>query len=526
MQDTRSLWEKTVSLPAREALHGDIHTQVAILGAGMTGCLLGYRLKELGVDCVLLEAGTVGSGQTGHTTAKVTAQHGMLTKLVQKVGMERARLYVAANQLAGKEYAALAARLDRDVGYSQCPSYLYAQPGGTMLRQEANLEADLGLPAVFTTDTDLPFPIQGAVRLDSQAVFHPLAFLQAITGGLPIYEHTQAVRVRGHRIWTPHGTVTAKQIVFACHYPFRNVPGFYFLKLHQARDYVLGLENVAPLSGSYYGVDQGDLSLRPAEGLVLVGGCGHRSGHNAEGSRYEILAQRAAVYFPRSRVVVRWSAQDCMTPDGLPYVGPYSVFRPDWYVATGFNQWGMTNAMAAAMILSDLLCGRKTASPPPFPPAALTPLRSMASWPRRWLLRRTWDGSGSCGPGRRPNVSFRATAAWCSREAGRSEPARTRTGRCKPSEPGAPTWAASWNGTRTSRPGTAPATAPGSAPTAPASAAPPNRTQNSCEQEILLKKGNWDLTMGCIAHVGRGKVNCPKGKRGRSGPRPDAPFGS
>ena len=368
MQDTRSLWEKTVSLPAREALHGDIHTQVAILGAGMTGCLLGYRLKELGVDCVLLEAGTVGSGQTGHTTAKVTAQHGMLTKLVQKVGMERARLYVAANQLAGKEYAALAARLDRDVGYRQCPSYLYAQPGGTMLRQEANLEADLGLPAVFTTDTDLPFPIQGAVRLDSQAVFHPLAFLQAITGGLPIYEHTQAVRVRGHRIWTPHGTVTAKQIVFACHYPFRNVPGFYFLKLHQARDYVLGLENAAPLSGSYYGVDQGDLSLRPAEGLVLAGGCGHRSGHNAEGRRYEILAHRAAVYFPRSRVVVRWSAQDCMTPDGLPYVGPYSVFRPDWYVATGFNQWGMTNAMAAAMILSDLLCGKENGFAAAFSP--------------------------------------------------------------------------------------------------------------------------------------------------------------
>lgn len=358
-RDTQSLWEKTVTLPGREPLAGHVNTQVAIIGAGMAGCLLGYRLACQGVDCVLLEAETVGSGQTGHTTAKLTAQHGMLSKLVQKAGMERVRAYTAANQLALAEYAALAARLDTDVGYRQCPAYLYAQPGGTDLRREAALEMALGLPASFTTDTDLPFPVQGAVRLDSQAVLHPLAFLRAITPELCIYEHTQVTRVRGTQLRTAGGTVSAKQVVFACHYPFRNAPGFYFMKMHQARDYVLGLQDAGTLNGSYYGVDPGDLSLRAAEGLILAGGGGHRTGHNADGGCYDALASRASAAFPEGRAVCRWSAQDCMTPDGLPYIGRYSALQPDWYVATGFNQWGMTNAMAASMILTDLICGRE-----------------------------------------------------------------------------------------------------------------------------------------------------------------------
>lgn len=396
-RDTRSLWEKTVSLPRRETLEGQIHTQVAILGAGMTGCLLGYRLARLGIDCVLLEAGTVGGGQTGHTTAKLTAQHGMLSKLVQKAGMERVRAYAAANQLALAEYAALAARLDADVGYRQCPAYLYARPGGADLRREAVLEAALGLPASFTRDTELPFPVQGAVRLDSQAVLHPLAFLRAITPGLKIYEHSQVTRVRGTRLWTAKGSVTAKQVVFACHYPFRNVPGFYFMKMHQARDYVLGLQDAGSLNGSYYGVDPGDLSLRAAEGLILAGGGGHRTGHNAEGGSYDTLARRTAAVFPAGRVVCRWSAQDCMTPDGIPYIGRYSALRPDWYVATGFNQWGMTNAMAASMLLADAICGRENGYAAAFAPGRWNAATvhgvlaqsaaSAKNLGRQWLLR-------------------------------------------------------------------------------------------------------------------------------------------
>lgn len=357
-QDTRSLWEKTVQLPHRAALEGHVNTQVAIIGAGLTGSLLGYRLAQQGVDCVLLEAGTVGGGQSGRTTAKITAQHGMLTQLVKKAGLDRVRGYAAANQQAVAEYASLAAHLDADLGYRPCPSYLYALPSGTDLRREAVLEASLGLHAAFTTATALPFSVQGAVRMDSQAVIHPLALLKAVTAGLKVYEHTPVTKLRGRRLWTPSGTVCAEQVVFACHYPFRNLPGLYFLRQHQARSYVLGLAGAGDLDGSYYGVDAGALSLRPAEGLILAGGSGHRTGSNQQGGRYAALEDQARRLWPQADITCRWSAQDCMTPDGIPYIGPYSPLRPFWYVATGYGKWGMTNAMAAAMILSDAICGK------------------------------------------------------------------------------------------------------------------------------------------------------------------------
>ena len=48
-----------------------------------------------------------------------------------------------------------------------------------------------------------------------------------------------------------------------------------------------------------------------------------------------------------------------MSLDGVPYIGQYSSRTPGLFVATGFNKWGMTSSMAAAMLLSDLVQGRK-----------------------------------------------------------------------------------------------------------------------------------------------------------------------
>ena len=69
-------------------------------------------------------------------------------------------------------------------------------------------------------------------------------------------------------------------------------------------------------------------------------------------------AKRLEELFPGSRVTAAWSAQDCMTPDHIPYIGSYSSSRPDWLIATGFQKWGMTTAMAAAQILCDRLCSK------------------------------------------------------------------------------------------------------------------------------------------------------------------------
>ena len=162
-----------------------------------------------------------------------------------------------------------------------------------------------------------------------------------------------------NQIVTTRGRVQAEQIVFACHFPFVNFPGMYFARMHQERSYVIALENAAPMDGMWIGAEQGSYSFRNYGPLLLLGGGVHRCGENSTGGRYQELRQKAAQWYPGSREVAHWSAQDCITADSVPYVGPYAASRPNWFVATGFRKWGMTSSMVAAMLLRDRICGRE-----------------------------------------------------------------------------------------------------------------------------------------------------------------------
>jgi Rieske Fe-S protein len=176
---------------------------------------------------------------------------------------------------------------------------------------------------------------------------------------LTIFEKTRVQDVKEHELITECGSVTAEKIVFACHYPFVNFPGLYFARMHQERSYVLALENAKQIEGMWIGSGEHVYSLRRTGGLLLLGGGGHRCGENSEGGKYDELRRRAKLWFPDSRGVAHWSAQDCMTADGVPYIGRYAERHPNWYVATGFQKWGMTSAMVSAMLLRDLICGVK-----------------------------------------------------------------------------------------------------------------------------------------------------------------------
>ena len=84
-----------------------------------------------------------------------------------------------------------------------------------------------------------------------------------------------------------------------------------------------------------------------------MGGGGRRTGKKGLG--WDLPESAAKKYYPNARPVARWATQDCMTLDGMPYIGQYSKSTPNLYVATGFNKWGMTGSMLAALILTDLI---------------------------------------------------------------------------------------------------------------------------------------------------------------------------
>lgn len=371
-----SLWHLDLEPPAFPALEGDREVDCAVIGGGLCGILTAWYLTRRGVDTLVLEADRVGSGQTGRTTAKITAQHGPIyRRLIRQFGRERASEYAHANLRAVDHYRTLMEEEHISCHFTPCSTYLYTRRDPAVLRAETEAAAWLDLPVRFTTDTELPFPVAGASVMEGQARFHPLEFLYALAKKLPIREHTPVLRAEEDALVTTRGRVKAKYVVFACHFPFPNFPGFYFLRLHQDRSYVLALRGAGELEHCYLDVDPNGLSLRSQGDVLLLGGGGHRTGQG-DGDSYAALRRAARRLYPSGQPLCRWSAQDCMSLDGVPYIGAFSPSRPNWYVATGFGKWGMTGSMVAARIIAGDVTGNPDPDRAVFSPRRCKPIAS------------------------------------------------------------------------------------------------------------------------------------------------------
>lgn len=364
-----AIWEKDVQMPRFSQLEGDLNTDVLVIGGGMAGLLCAKELTRAGAECVLIEENRIMSGVSGRTTAKLTAQHGLIYgKLLGKFGPEMARQYYLANREGVEALGNLARRVDCD--YEKQSSFLYATGSTKELEGEMAAYRKLGIPGTWEKELALPFPVTGALKFSDQAQFHPLKLAAALAKDLCIFENTKALEFLGNRVRTAKGTVTARKIIVATHFPMLNKHGAYFLKLYQQRSYVIALENTPRVEGMYLDCAENGLSVRSAGQWLLLGGGGHRTGKQGLGWKLpEVAAEK---YFPQGKTVARWATQDCMTLDGMPYIGRYSKATPDLYVATGFQKWGMSTAMVAANILTDLVQGKENPHE-----ALFSPSRSM-----------------------------------------------------------------------------------------------------------------------------------------------------
>lgn len=367
----KSIWtQKSINsgskLSEYKPLQEDIKTDVLIIGGGMAGLLCAHKLKEWGIDCVVTEADRICSGTTKNTTAKLTSQHGLIyDSLIKKFGIEKAGMYLAANEAAIAEYRKLAETIDCD--FETKDSYVYAMDSTEELEKEMKALNTLGAFALFTDSSKLPFPIRGALKFENQGQFNPLKFVKGIADGLDIYEHTMVRRIENMTAVTDSGSVRAENIIVATHFPFLNKHGSYFLKQFQERSYVISLEQGPDVEGMYIDGSGGGLSFRNYKDKLFIGGGSHRTGK--QGSSWGILEKFARDHYPKCKISNRWAAQDCMTLDGVPYIGRYSKTTPGMYVATGFNKWGMTSSMISAMILRDMITGKDSPYAPVFSPS-------------------------------------------------------------------------------------------------------------------------------------------------------------
>ncbi|MBR6552277.1 MAG: FAD-dependent oxidoreductase [Clostridia bacterium] len=352
-----SIWNTSVDLPRFEPLRTNLKTDVLIIGGGLTGVLLALKFKELGVQYALVEANTICSGVTLNTTAKITSQHSLIySKINNTYGLEMAEMYYKSNQDAVEKFKVMCKNIDCD--FEEKDAFVYSLNRTDKINEECEVLSKIKVDFQYINKLDLPFSIAGAIKFKNQAQFNPLKFVKSIVKDLNIYENTKVLSFDGEGYITNTGKITANKTIVATHFPIFNKFGFYPLKLYQDRSYVIALKGAQKVDGMYIDECSTGLSFRMYNDLLLLGGGSHRTGK--EGGNWGELTKFKNRFYPSSKEITRWATQDCMSLDGIPYIGQYSKTAPDIFVATGYNKWGMSSSMVAANLLCDLVMGNNS----------------------------------------------------------------------------------------------------------------------------------------------------------------------
>lgn len=373
----RPVWHDLRQRSATPALAADVSADVLVIGAGITGLSTAWELAQAGRDVLLLEARQVGAGTTGASTAKASVLQGTsYSAIADQAGLERAHAYAETQQMAVAHLATIVERLDADCRLERRASWLFAETEeeATRLEREAEVLAGCGLPVTTDVDPGLPFATTGALHLPDQLLLDPLAYVDALAAdfgrrGGRLHEETPVVGLDPgdpHRATTREGhVVSARHVVVATHYPAFD-QGLLFARLRIVREHVLAGPAVGELAPPDMYVGTGDLvpTLRVAEGPagpeLLVSGAPFPTGGERAGDRLEDLRDWTASRLPGLTLRRTWSAQDCSSPDGIPFIGelrPFAHPGSRIWGATGFGGWGIANGVLAGVLLRDLVTG-------------------------------------------------------------------------------------------------------------------------------------------------------------------------
>ncbi len=366
---------KQTSYPTLEQ---DMHVDVAIIGGGIVGVTLAYLLKHSGQKVALFEADRIAKGMTVKSTAKLTLQHHLIyDRLVHTKSPGRAKQYADANNRAITFVKELVKKEHMDCDLVEVPSYVYTTKEENVRKIKDELEAckRLGIEMKYRENLPINLPIKAALEWEEAALFHPRKYLlhlakDFVEAGGKIYENTRIQSVIPHKkgdneevtLETEGGKrVAAQKVVIASHFPIYDGMGLYFSRLNMRRIYVVAAKVKASdlPRGSFISADEPKYSIRPIyeKNLVLIGGAEHRTGvDEKELIHFEELRSFAHKVFHANQIEYYWSTQDYVTTDQMPYIGYLnsSLFH-NLYVATGFNKWGMTGGINAALVLRDML---------------------------------------------------------------------------------------------------------------------------------------------------------------------------
>ncbi|WP_159703002.1 FAD-dependent oxidoreductase [Arthrobacter sp. 18067] len=369
----KSLWLDRESAFTSDSIPDEKHFDTIVVGAGLTGMVAALLLSRSGQRVVVFEARTLGAVTTGNTTGKLSLlQGGVLSALRRQYSLKVVQAYVEANK-SGQAW--LTQYMEQQgVPFQRRTAVTFAttDDGGQRLRKEAADSRDAGLDVHFSRDAGLPFPVVEALELEDQAQIHPMDVLETLAkdirahGGL-IVEGVQVQDVGSGLpldVTTRKGNFTADTVVLATGTPILD-RGLYFAKLEPNRSYAAALRVPGDIPQSMYlSIDAPTRSQRTqptADGeLLLVGGYGHPGGRAiSPQSHLDELLGWANNHYPGAEVTHAWSAQDYQATNLVPFFGKLPRGHGRIFFGTGYNKWGMSNGVAAALsITSDILGGQ------------------------------------------------------------------------------------------------------------------------------------------------------------------------
>ena len=357
-------------------LNANIECDICIIGAGIFGLTCAYYLCNLGYNVVVVDKNEIGLKTTAYTTAKITSQHGLFySYLKESYGSKFARDYLNVNEKAIQNIKNIIDLENIKCDFEFKNSFLYSTKRfeKNILEKEFKVLQALGSNCEYVSKTGLPFDIEASICFKNQAQFHPLKYLYGLSDciikkGGHIYTNTciNNVENAGDSLisYSNQFEIKSKYVIMASHFPFINIPGFYFSKMYQSTSYLIAVDAKKTLfDGMHINISSPIFSFRTVKvdgkKLLIIGGGDHKTGQpSSYKDTYGILEDKAKELYPDCEILYRWNTRDCISLDKLPYIGSYSSQLPNMFVGTGFKKWGMTLSNVAANIIVDKISGK------------------------------------------------------------------------------------------------------------------------------------------------------------------------
>lgn len=394
-----SLWISDTKKTNYQTLEEDERADVCVIGGGIVGAITAYLLTKKGLNVIVLEKDKLCMGVTANSTAKLTSQHGLFYKyLYDEYGADFAKLYLESNENGIKLAEEIIQNENIDCDFEKKDSYVFATTITELekVKQELKTLNKLGFDAEYVENIEIPADnVLGAIKFKNQAQFNARKytlqlFEKTSNLGAKIYENSKVEKIEkmgeNYSISVGKNEVTAKYVVIATHYPIKNFPGVYFSKMYQDKTYVIAVdigENKKMIDGMFIQSCEPIISFRTAKynekELLIVAGSGHKTGqpNSKIEDNFINLENYIKKYYPNSKVVFKWSTEDCITLDKIPYIGKFSNLLPNMYVATGFKKWGMSTSHVAGKIITDLILNNKNKYADIYKATRLNPIKNI-----------------------------------------------------------------------------------------------------------------------------------------------------